>query len=291
MQARCRAAFLLFFLPLLFLSTGCRSNKTNKIEGELRSREEMYREAVEEQRRMEANNQALRMEIEALRAKEKVAPEIAPTVYGVKRIVLGRETGGVDQDKTPGDELLRVVVEPHDASDRAFKVPGSMQIYALEITPQGIKTPLCMWDIAPDKVQESWKDNLLSAGYTLTLPWKNLPIYENVRIIVRFTTPDQRAFEADRDIKVRLVPGAIQKRSDSPPDTLPMPHHDHGPILLPTSSSWRREPSGPPSSSWQPVTPEANAMPRPMPPESNVAPSPITPVNRVTIGLPRPLDH
>ena len=57
----------------------------------------------------------------------------------------------------------------------------------------------------------------MSAGYTLTMPWKSLPVYENVRVLVRFVTPDQRAYEADRDIKVRVVPGASQKRPEFPP--------------------------------------------------------------------------
>src|SRR5205809_93267 len=98
MQARCRAAFLLFFLPLLLLPAGCRSNKSGKLEGELRTREQMYREALEEQRRMEANNIALRNEVEALRQKGKTIPEQPVSSFGVKRIVLGRATGGVDQD-------------------------------------------------------------------------------------------------------------------------------------------------------------------------------------------------
>ncbi len=282
MQARCRAAFLLFFLPLLCLSTGCSSNKNNKLENELRTRDQQYRDALEEQRRMEGNNAALRNENEALRQGGKTTPDLPASTFGVKRIVLGRETGGVDLDNIPGDELLKVVVEPRDSEGHSFKAPGCLQIYALEITPQGIKTPLCMWDISADKLQGSWNSGLLSAGYTLTLPWKVLPIYENVRIVVRFTTPDQRAFEADRDIKVRLVPGALQKRPDMHPEAMPAPTFDVGPTLLPTTS-YRPEPSGsmaPQSTQWQPVAPEGNGVPQPA-----------APATRVTIGEPGPLNY
>ncbi len=262
MQARCRAALCLFFLPLPFLLVGCRSN-TGKLENEIRTREQLYREALEEQRRIEGNNLHLRQELDALRNAGRKSPDLPPSTFGVKRIVLGRSTGGLDQDNLPGDDLLQIVMEPRDSEDHAFKAPGMLQIYALEVTPQGIKTPLCMWDIPPEKLEPTWKSGLLSTGYTLTLPWKVLPIYENVRIVVRFTTPDGRTYEADRDIKVRLVPGAIQKRGDMPPEFPPMPAptSESGPILLPTSASWRRAPVQAETSHqthWRPVSPDAN---------------------------------
>jgi hypothetical protein len=277
MQARCRAAFCLFLLPLAFLTSGCRNN-TGKLENELRTRDQMYREALEEQRRIEGHNLQLRQEVDALRNAGKKSPD-QPSTFGVKRIVLGRATGGVDQDNIPGEELLQVVMEPRDSEDHSFKAPGTLHIYAFEVNPQGIKVPLSMWEITPDKLEPTWKTGLLSTGYTLTMPWKVLPIYENMRIVVRFTTPDGRAFEADRDIKVRLVPGAIQKRPETktPPGEVPMPcpapSFDSGPILVPTtsSSSWRRTPgeSAPQRSHWRPVSSDA----------------------AVTIGQPRPLVH
>jgi len=265
MQARCRAALFFLFLPLIFLSTGCRSN-TGKLETELRSRDRLYREALEEQLRIESHNLNLRREIDALRQAPKPGPEQPVTTFGVKRIVLGRATGGVDQDNVPGEEMLQVVVEPRDSEDHAFKAAGTLQIYALEVTPQGIKTPLCMWDIPHEKLQANWKAGLLSTGYTLTLPWKTLPVFENIRVVVRFVTPDQRAFEADRDFKVRLVPGALQKRPEAAPEGTPVPGptpiYEMGPILVPMSqsSSWRRESSSPTTqqTQWRPVTPDAN---------------------------------
>jgi hypothetical protein len=283
MQARCRAALCLFFVPLVLLTSGCRSN-TGKLENELRTKDQLYREALEEQRRIESQNLHLRQELDATRNAGKKGAE-APSTFGVKRIVLGRATGGLDQDNVPGEEVLQVVLEPRDSEDHTFKAPGTVQIYALEVNPQGIKAPLCMWEIGPEKLEPAWKTGLLSTGYTFVLPWKVLPIYENVRIVVRFTTPDGRAFEADRDIKVRLVPGAIQKRADTspPPEGLPLPRQapmfDAGPILLPTTStsSWRRspgEPSTPQRSQWRPVAPA---------PAPTLAPA-------VSIGQLRPLE-
>ncbi|MSQ97192.1 MAG: hypothetical protein EXR98_21935 [Gemmataceae bacterium] len=269
MPARCRGAFFLLLIPLSFLAAGCR-NKTDLVEAELRSRDRQYRESLEEQQRSEFRIMSLQREIEALRQGAKITPEQAAQTFGLKRIVLGRATGGLDSDGLPGEEMLQVVVEPRDGEEHSIKAPGSLQIIALEITPQGIKTPLCQWDIPPEQVRQSWKQGLLSTGYTLTLPWKTFPVTEQVRVVVRFVTPDQRMYEADKDIKVRAVPGATQMRVELVPDAMPIPCPwpvpEMGPTLLPTSRVTTS--SSPASNQWRPLT-EAHG---------------------VTIGRPVPID-
>jgi hypothetical protein len=264
MQARCRGALFLLLLPLLSISAGCR-NKTDLVEMELRTRETMLRESQEEQRRVEGQNLALQREIEALRQGAKVTPEQAAQTFGLKRIMLSRTTGGLDHDGLPGDEILQVVMEPRDVDDHTIKSPGTLQVGVLEISPQGVKTPLCSWDIPPEKLRESWKQGLLSTGYTLTLPWKELPTTEQLRVIVRLITPDHRVYEADKDIKVKLVPGASFRRTAPPLEMLPPPTpvpSEIGPILVPTNrittSSFTPRTTEP--ARWQTVTPSPTTL-------------------------------
>jgi hypothetical protein len=252
MLARCRGAFFLLLAPFLILSAGCR-NKTDLVEAELRTRDAMYREAVEEQRRIEAHNFALQREIEAIRQGSKISPEHAAQTFSLKRIALGRATGGVDNDNVPGDEALQVVVEPRDGDDHTIKAPGMLQIGVLEISPQGVKTPLCSWDIPPEQLRQSWKQGLLSTGYSLTLPWRVLPATEQVRVVVRFILPDNRVFEADKDIKVRLVPGAAQRRLEGMPDAPFCPTPDMGPLLVPTGRTSNSSPN--PATPWRAMAP------------------------------------
>src|SRR5579883_378442 len=86
---------------------GCRSN-TDLVESELRHKEALYREALDELKRIEAHNDALQREIVALRQSTPPAalpvppPEVA-SAFGLKRITLGRGTGGYDNDGLPGD--------------------------------------------------------------------------------------------------------------------------------------------------------------------------------------------
>jgi hypothetical protein len=251
MLARCPTTFFLLLLPLVFLSAGCR-NKTDVLEIELRTREQLYRDLQADYQRSEGHISALQMEVEALRKGSKITPEQAASTYGLKRIVLGRSTGGVDNDNKPGDEALQVVVEPRDYDDHSIKAPGTMQITALEITPQGVKVPVSTWELSAEQVRLSWKQGLLSNGYTVTLPWKQFPVHENVRVVVRFVTPDQRVFEADKDVKVRLVPGANEMRPMMLPAPDGQPAVETGPALLPTG----RMVPAPHVTQWRPAAPE-----------------------------------
>lgn len=223
-------------LLLASLAGGCRN--CDRVENELRARDVQYREALEEMMRTEAVNEDLRRENEALRAGGKLTPEQAAQTFGVKKIVLGRGTSGVDNDRVPGDEALQVWVEPRDASDHTIKAPGTIQLAVLEVNPQGGKQLLSTWDFTPDQVKLAWKQGLLSIGYMLEVKWKTPPRVETIRVVARFTLPDGRWFEADKDIKVRLMPGAAS-RPEAPPGL-----QSEGPAFRPTLEAVSVQPTG-----------------------------------------------
>ncbi len=194
MKAGGRIRFAIVAL-LLLVPAGCRSRNQDLLENELRHREGLYREALDEQRKAECRIDSLQREVETLRqGGPKIPPEQAALAGGVKRITLGRSTGGFDKDNCPGDELLQVIVEPRDCDDHVIKAPGQLQVFALEITPQGLKLPLSSWDISPEQLRSSWKPGLLSTGYTLNLPWQNFPHTDTVRVVVRLIVADGRTY-------------------------------------------------------------------------------------------------
>ena len=108
----------------LLIVTGCRSS--DLVEAELRTRDRDLREVRDELHRAEAYNNALQSEIQGLRQEpsSKITPELASQTYTIKSIVLGRQTGGYDDDDHPGDEALQVIVEPLDPDGQAIKAPG-----------------------------------------------------------------------------------------------------------------------------------------------------------------------
>jgi hypothetical protein len=248
------------------LAGGCRRN--DLVENELRARDIQYREALEELMRNEAVSSDLRRENEALRAGQKLSPEQAAQTFGVRKIVIGRGTSGIDNDRVPGDEALQIWVEPRDASDHTIKAPGMLKVAVQEINARGEKTLLSTWDIDADRVRESWKQGLLSIGYMIQLPWKTPPRVETIRVIVRFVLPDGRFYEADKDLKVRLMPGAALRSESPPPETPAFRPNAVGSGVMQASFWEPQKPATPPPSTshWQPLPlTDAVQLGRPIP--------------------------
>src|SRR5579859_5103072 len=207
----------IFGLALAVTAAGCRS--CDRVEAELRAREKELREVKDELDRSRAYNGGLQAELNA-------AVGLPPPVYGeppvvafpIRSLVLGRQTGGREDGYGCGDQYLQVIVEPHDAEDQAVKVPGSLLVTALEITPEGAKRPLSTWEIPPDQLRRSWHSGLLSTGYTLVLPWKTPPATEKLRVVAQFKVPDGRVYEADKDVTIHLPPPGSRP---VPPPALP----------------------------------------------------------------------
>jgi hypothetical protein len=217
---------------------GCRHS--DLVEAELRTKENELREARGELLKSEAFNEALERELHAVHSSPPgvITPELGSQLYTLKEIVLGRQTGGYDDDDCPGDEALQVVLEPRDMDGHAIKAPGMLHVEALEITSEGLKIPLSSWDVPPDHLRRTWRNGLLATGYYVVLPWKTWPTNTKLRVIARFTLADNRVYEADRDVTIRLTPPAKQKPSAAP-ILVPAPPETETPLPLPQNGDAR----------------------------------------------------
>jgi hypothetical protein len=222
---------------LLIIGAGCRN--CDKVEAELRTRERDLMALRDELYNTLAYNEALQHELCV--HGSPVSPEFASQSYTLQKIVLGRQTGGYNNDDCPGDEALQVVIEPKDPDGHNIKAPGSVEVLALEISPQGTKKPLSLWTIPPDKLRKSWRSGLLSTGYSLILPWQIWPSTEKLRVVVRFKLPDNRVFEADKDVTVRLRPENKRKLAPvvDPLEEVPPPRESGAPSL---DAGWNNAP-------------------------------------------------
>lgn len=263
-----------FGFSLLLAVGGCHS--CERVETELRARENDVLTLREELDRCGVYNQALQQEVHALRGQLGMAPDgQPPAAYPVKTLALGRQTGGRSNDICPGDDALQVQVEPRDPEGQAIKAPGQLLIQAQEITKEGIKRPLSSWIIPPDELRRRWKNGLLTTGYVLNLPWKVWPSTEKLRVSATFQLLDGRVFEADRDVTVRLTPAnqrpTVTPKTPSDAAPAPQPGGEGGPMLLPAPRLIDPAKPKPPS----PSPASADAIPAPFP--TAVQPKPSLP--------------
>src|SRR5262245_57310065 len=189
-------------------AAGCRS--CDKVESELRVKEEEVRELREELDRTGCANRALEREVMALRGLPGPDGVVHRPVepYPVRSLALGRGTRGVPSETLPGDEALQVMVEPRDCEGQAIKAPGTLVVEALEVTKEGLKRPLSAWEVGPEQLRTKWQNGLFNTGYSLTFPWRVWPTTDQLRVVARFRLLDGRTFEADRDITIRVLPVA-----------------------------------------------------------------------------------
>ena len=223
------ARALLLSAAAAVAALGCRSSG-DQVERALHARELDLLEAREELDHCRAINEGLQTELQALHGDPATCPpggcdKPASLAYPIHSLTLGRQTGGRDSDAVGGDDSLQVVVEPRDADNQAVKVPGTLIVQALEITPTGLKHPLSSWHISEDELRRSYRSGLLTTGYVLVLPWKIYPSTEKLRVVAQLRTADGRLCEADKDVTIRVVPAAKRPA--------PMPPAVDDPVLPP----------------------------------------------------------
>jgi hypothetical protein len=249
-----------FILCCAALVAGCRG-RSDLVEAELRYKERELRELSAERARLAELNSAYE---NSLRGPANCPPGVGHggnVQHHVKDVQVARGTGGLDEDKCPGDEGLLVVIAPRDVDDSIIKATGQARVTALQLTPEGLKLPLSTWDVSSTYLRRNWKTGLLSSGYYVPLPWQVVPQSDRLRVVVQFQTPDGAFFEAERDVQVRLPhapPAGTNMPAGVTPPPIPAINYDGPMPPLPTGPAVF--PSQPPPAPLPFPTPEGPSV-------------------------------
>src|SRR5262245_2096901 len=222
---------------------GCRSS-CDKVEAELRARETDVHTLRSELDGERLSNQLLTRELAALHGLPGPDGVLRPPSepYPVQTVALGQRTAGRYDDRLGGDDALQVQVEPRDTEGQTIKAPGAVYVEAFEVSPEGTKAPLSSWTVSREELRTKWQGGLFSSGYLLTLPWKVPPVTEKLRVVVRFQMLNGRLFEADKDVTIRVLPGAREQRKLLPPGTVlpaPLPPGEDAPRPPEKKAEWK----------------------------------------------------
>jgi len=261
---------LVWLLALSLAGAAGSRSRSDLVEAELRTKDRQLRETQGELMRAETMNEALE---NTLRDQRTVGVPVCRPGAGplglVKDIQLGRGTGGIDEDKVPGDEGIQVVLVPRDIDGSAIKAPGTLRVTALEIMPEGTKVPLSTWDVSANQLRQTWRSGLLSTGYYVTLPWQTLPRTERLRIVAQFQPLEGGVFEAEKDVQIRLLleqqhrPSVVYPPAPAgpglPPPMPPVP--PDLPVGPPPRTAPPAEPIGPPKQPGAPGLPASLRKP------------------------------
>src|SRR5262249_1983104 len=177
-------------------AAGCCCQNCELVEQALSDKECKLAEVTGEVERLRATNAALQRELGVTQNFAGKAPlptpELASQSYTLTSITLARQTGGYNNNGPAADDARPVGLEPRDPDKSAIKAPGTMDVYAYEVSREGLKRLIGSWRVSSEQLRKTWRSGILSTGYFVVLPWKAYPTTEKLRLVVRFSLIDGR---------------------------------------------------------------------------------------------------
>ncbi len=111
-------------------------------------------------------------------------------------------TSGIDRDGQPGDEKLSVLLYPHDDQGGLVKLPGTIELRALDLSAPEGQQVVGNWTFTPAETKAAWHSGFLAAGFLFEEPWQRQPLGADVTLHARFKMIDGRQFDAVQPLKV-----------------------------------------------------------------------------------------
>lgn len=210
----------------LLLTTGCLGARGNVelLEARLRQQQELAERAQRQLAQSQSELHAARQEADLLRTQltvrgeQPLPAEFTQNLFQVTGLEFkGLLTGGRDRDGQPGDDVLVALVAPYDEHGDVVKLPGALELAALDMSrPEG-EQQVARRKFAPDEARSLWKSGLLAAGYQCEIPWEHPPQSEELLLHARFTTADGRQFDATHKVRVQTAGSGSSPRQLTPP--------------------------------------------------------------------------
>jgi len=127
-------------------------------------------------------------------------------LYTVKRIRLGASTGGADTDPRPGDDAVKVVIEPIDQHGSVLKAAGSVKVQVFDLAAPQAKNLLAESSDDPNTVTDYWVSGFMGGYFTFTCPLAATPDHDELTVRVEFVEYlTGKTFTAQKVVKVDLL--------------------------------------------------------------------------------------
>lgn len=121
-------------------------------------------------------------------------------------------TRGANFDSQPGDDGLALVLEPRNRAGEYVPHSGPISIVVLDPTKSGDSARLARWTLDEKLVRQRVSRASQSRGIHLQLPWAGAaPETHQVKLFVRYETPDGRKVEAQHDLVLNPSATASQR--------------------------------------------------------------------------------
>lgn len=132
------------------------------------------------------------------------------------------QTGGADFDGRPGDDGLRIVMEPQNAAGQSVREAGALSIVLLDPSREGEAARVARWDFDAAATRQLLADSSPGRGIKVEVPWPSTaPDATRLKLFVRYEAPDGRRLQTDREIFLTPPGQAISRWTPRSPDRQP----------------------------------------------------------------------
>jgi hypothetical protein len=171
--------------------------------------------------RLRTSNEELRKQLlqrdEQIVVLQKLGDKRLDRLYSVRRISLASGTGGANTDDKPGDDAVKVNVEPIDQHGSVLKAAGNAKVQVFDLAAPEGKNLLAECDYDPNAAARNWVSGLFSSYYSFILPLPVTPAHGDLTVRVEFTEYlTGKTFTAQDVIKVALPSGPASKPASQP---------------------------------------------------------------------------
>ncbi|MBN1942030.1 MAG: hypothetical protein JW849_01935 [Phycisphaerae bacterium] len=130
-------------------------------------------------------------------------------VFTVASIEIGRHSGGIDVDKEPGQDAVRVFLRPLDKDGHVLKAAGDVKIQLFDLAQPEDKTLFAEYTYSVKDIGKYWAGGLLANQYSFQCPFPDDSPPEHPEINLRVTFTDYltgRSFTSQKLLKISLPP-------------------------------------------------------------------------------------
>lgn len=205
----CLRRYGLAGLVLTAMMAGCDGNAP-QLEAIRAERNQAQQQVKDCQKEVAAIKEELAVRDKQIEILQALGPKRLEKLYHITSITLGNYTGGYDSDGKPGggqpgDDSIKVFMEPRDQTGSVIKAAGEVTIQVFDLAqPEGKnKIAECKW--SSEELDKTWSGGFGVYHFGLLCPWKERPRHEDLTVRVVFVDYlTGREHAAQKAVKVHL---------------------------------------------------------------------------------------
>lgn len=154
---------------------------------------------------------SLKQQEEQIGNLQRLGDRRLDNLFSVEEIELSRHSGGIDLDKKPGQDAIKVFLLPRDKSGSVLKAAGDVKIQLFDLAQAEGKTLLDEFIFPVKDISDHWSGGFMTYHYSFECKWETPP--EHSEITVRATFTDYltgKTFTAQKLCKIILPPASAK---------------------------------------------------------------------------------